>query len=65
MRSGPKVIAALPAGGTQANELIEVRSIAEWIAWAEARAATTDPTEQAPERLWGDVSSVTAWTHHS
>lgn len=56
-------IEALSAGGLSADELIEGRSVAEWIAWAEARAAALDPTGQGSDLLWGDVSRVTAWTY--
>lgn len=56
-------IAALRAGDVGANELIEGRSVAEWIVWAEERAAAMDPMGKGPDQLFDDVGSVRAWTY--
>lgn len=57
-------IAALRVGDSGVDELIDGRSMAEWMAWAEARAAAMDPTGQGAAGLWNDVGSVTAWNCH-
>ena len=56
-------IAALRSGDVGANEIIEGRSVAEWIAWAEERAAALDPTGGETRLLFADVSEVRAWTY--
>jgi hypothetical protein len=56
-------IAALRGGDVGANELVDGRSVAEWIAWAEDRAAAMDPTGKATRLLFADVSEVSAWTY--
>jgi hypothetical protein len=56
-------IAALRAGDLGANELVEGRSVAEWTAWAEQRAAEMDPTGHGLEELFADVGAVRAWTY--
>ena len=56
-------IAALRASGPRPNELIEGRSVAEWIDWAEARAAAMDPAGHGSEKLFADVGAVRAWTY--
>ena len=56
-------IAALRAGDVGANELIEGRSVTEWIAWGEKRAAAMDPMGWDLQDLFGKIGSVSAWTY--
>lgn len=56
-------IAALRAGDLGSNELVEGRSVAEWTAWAEERAAVMDPTGHGLEELFADIGAVRAWTY--
>lgn len=46
-------------------ERIDGRSIAEWLDWAEARAAAMDPVGQGVEAIFGDVAAVSAWSYRS
>ena len=55
-------IAALREGDPGTNELIEGRSLAEWMDWAEQRANALDAVGRDPDALFNDVGSVNAWT---
>jgi hypothetical protein len=55
-------IAALRAGDLGANELIEGRSVSEWLDWADAKASGSDPAGQGIELTFEDVARVHAWT---
>ena len=56
-------IAALCSDNLGTKELIEGRSAAERIAWAEDRAAAMDPMGQGPDQLSDDVGAVRTWTY--
>lgn len=43
-------------------ELIDDRSLGEWIAWAEQRAREADPVEQGGEAIFEDIAKVQSWT---
>lgn len=55
-------IEALRAGGLGTNDLIEGRSVSQWVEWADARATAMDPIRQGPDRLFSEVGAVRAWT---
>ncbi|MFP5328542.1 MAG: hypothetical protein ACLGHC_00165 [Alphaproteobacteria bacterium] len=42
---------------------IDGRSLAEWLDWAEAKAAALDPAEQGTQAIFADVAQVNAWTY--
>lgn len=45
------------------TEPIDGRSLAEWLDWAEARAAAMDPAGQGVEAVFGDLGRITAWSY--
>lgn len=55
-------IAALRAGEVGGSDLIEGRSVAEWIDWAEQRAHALDAAGGKPATLFADVGAVHSWT---
>jgi hypothetical protein len=46
-----------------AEEMIGGRSLDEWLAWAEARAASSDPLERGAASLFSEIGEVTDWTY--
>ncbi len=44
-------------------DVVEGRSISEWLDWAEARANAADPLSFGAERLFADVAQVHDWTY--
>ena len=56
-------INTLRARGCGAADLIEGRSAAEWLDWADARVSAMDATRHGPEKLFEDVVGVTTWSY--
>jgi hypothetical protein len=52
---------ALPAPEHQ--ELIDGRTVSEWISWAEERLQETDPMTYGMDAIFRDISHVTSWTY--
>lgn len=55
-------IAALQIGGPGTDELIAERSVAEWLAWAEAKVTDMDPVGKGAQWVFGDVARISSWT---
>lgn len=45
------------------DEMVGDRRLDEWLTWAEARAATSDPLERGAAALFGEIAEVTEWTY--
>ena len=45
------------------DELIGDRRLDEWLAWAEARAAVSDPLERGAAALFSEIAEITEWTY--
>lgn len=56
-------LARLRASDLPEMEPIDGRSLAEWLDWAEAKAAALDPVEQGTQAIFADVAQVSAWTY--
>jgi len=56
-------LARLRASALPEIEPIDGRSLAEWLDWAESKAATLDPIEQGMQAIFADVAQVSAWTY--
>lgn len=46
-----------------AVDVVEGRSVSEWLDWAEARANASDPLRSGAERLFADVAQVNDWSY--
>lgn len=44
------------------SEPVDGRTLGEWLDWAEAKANELDPVGQGIERIFEDVSRISAWT---
>lgn len=42
---------------------IDGRTIAEWLDWAEAKAAEADPVGQGIQRIFADVAQIHCWSY--
>ena len=46
------------------DELVEGRSITEWLDWAERKLKDADPLEHGLADAFGDVAKIKSWTYH-
>jgi hypothetical protein len=46
-----------------AGEMAGDRPLDEWLAWAEARAASSDPLERGVGSLFSEIAEVADWTY--
>jgi len=57
-------LTALEAQGATRPVMIQGRSLADWIAWAHAHVEASDLLKIGAERIFTDVSSISAWTYN-
>ena len=46
------------------DELVEGRTLTEWLDWAERKLIDADPLERGLAAILGDVANIRSWTYH-